>query len=565
MGCAPRYIFGYRTDDFLNTEFEKMFTAIRENVLTSIHIHPQDKHRSGKRKVMGISLPWTYEGACELKPDDNDLASMLDGAKHRVGGVVPPINKRTLRGFKRFVRLWCRKYLQPLDGLTKVDVDEWLASTNYPESRKEQLRKCYTEIDEQYVRPDFQKLLSFIKDEFYQEPKAFRTINARHDYYKCVLGPWIHAIEKQVFKHHEFIKTIPVCDRAAAVFEKYHPGWFISTTDCTAWEASMGPDIMKSGELQLFKHMSQYIPGWKEFIDCYYKLMFQNTLKFSGFVVTVLSRRMSGEMSTSVGNGHTDLMLIKYTLWKHQIRGEVFVEGDDAIIFSDKPLPTDVFTDLGFIVKMETHNDIRKAKFCSLLFDNEFNLIRDPIHSILRLGWTSQLYVNSGIKVRMNLLRLKAISLKCEVPNAPILGPLADRILELTRHYSGGLAKFASTAKLNLYERERITTAIKEKVWQRKSVVTADARILCEEEFGIHWESQLLIEEQFKNMELGSFSSPILDNYIKNDQKIYYATYTSLSKEYNNCVDTRRLCQYQTTLPNNPLTDRRDRIPMYAA
>lgn len=565
MGCQPRYIFGFRTDDFLNSELEKQFTAIRENVLTSIHITPQDKHRSGKRKIMGVTLPWFLDGACELKADDNDLASMLDGAKHRVGGVVPPVNPYVKRGFKRFVRMWLRKNLIPLDGLTKIDLEEWLAQTNYPETRKEQLRKCYKEEDEKFVRPDFASLLSFIKDEFYQEPKAFRTINARHDYYKCILGPWIHAIEKQVFKHPDFIKTIPVADRAKAVYEKYQPGWHIATTDCTAWEASMGPDIMKAGELQLFKYMSQYIPGSKEFIDCYYKLMFQNKLKFNGFVVTVISRRMSGEMSTSVGNGFTDLQIIRYTCHVHKINAYVFVEGDDGIIISDKPLPEDIFTALGFIVKLDRHTDIRKAKFCSLLFDDEFNLIRDPIHTMLRLGWTSQLYVNSGPRVLMNLLRLKAISLKCEVPNAPILGPLADRLLYLTRHFSGGLEKFASTAKLNLYERERITTAIKEKVWQKKSQVTNSARMLCEEEFGIHWESQLMIEQHINTMELGSYSNPILDCYIKNDQKCYFTTYTSTSKEFNNCVDTRRLCHYQTTLPNNPLTDRRDCIPLYAA
>ena len=165
----------------------------------------------------------------------------------------------------------------------------------------------------------------------------------------------------------------------------------------------------------------------------------------------------------------------------------------------------------------------------------------------------------------MNLLRLKAISLKCEVPNAPILGKLADRLLYLTRSYSGGLEKFAKTAKLNLYERERINLAIREKVWQKKSVVTSDARTLCEDEFGIHWESQIAIEKQFETMELDHYSDPVLDAYIKNDNKIYYTTYTNTSKEWNNCIDTRRLCHYQTYLPNNPLSDDRNSVPLYAA
>lgn len=565
MVCAPRYMSGMRTDDFQNRELQKQFLAIRENVLTSINISPKEKHRSGKRKIMGITLPWSYSGACELKPDDNDLASMIDGAKHRVGGKVPEINNRTLRQLKRYTATWLRANLKPLDKLTLIDLESWLAETNYPESRKEQLRKCYTTEDAKYVRPKFEELKSFIKDEFYAEPKAFRTINSRDDYYKCVLGPWIHAIEKQVFKHPDFIKTIPVAERAKAVFDKYTPGSHIATTDCTAWEASMGPSIMKACELQLFKHMVIDIPGSNEFIDCYFKLMFQNKLKFNGFCVTVLSRRMSGEMSTSVGNGFTNLMLIRLTCYLHGITASVFVEGDDGIVISDKPLPENIFTELGFIIKLERHHDIKRAKFCSLIFDDSFNLLRDPIHTILRLGWTSQLYVNSGRRVHMNLLRLKAISLKCEVPNAPILGKLADRLLYLTRSYSGGLEKFAKTAKLNLYERERINLAIREKVWQKKSVVTSDARTLCEDEFGIHWESQIAIEKQFETMELDHYSDPVLDAYIKNDNKIYYTTYTNTSKEWNNCIDTRRLCHYQTYLPNNPLSDDRNSVPLYAA
>lgn len=564
MGVT-RYMSGFQTDDFQNRELDCMFTAIRENVLTSIHISPKDKHRSRKRKIMGVTLPWYYDGACELKPDDNDLASIIDGAKHRVGGRVPPIDRRILRRFKRYTALWIRANLKPLDGLTTIDLESWLESTNYPESRKEQLRKCYTIENEKFVRPKFEELKSFIKDEFYQEPKAFRTINSRDDYYKCILGPWIHAIEKEVFKHEDFIKTIPVADRARAVHNKYQEGMHIATTDCTAWEASMGRDIMKAVEFELFKVMSKYIPGHKEFLDCYYKLVFQNKLKFNGLVVTVISRRMSGEMSTSVGNGFTNLMMLRFTCYIYGITAFIFVEGDDGIVFSDKPLPEDIFRGLGFIIKLERHNDIRKAKFCSLLFDNEFNLVRDPIHSILRLGWTSQLYVNSGRRVHMNLLRLKAISLKCEVPNAPILGVLADRILELTKAYSRGLSSFLRTAKVSLYERERYDTAIKNKVWGQRSKVTSDARLLVEEEFGIHWESQLMIEESINKMDLDAFSNPILDAYIKNDHKVYFERYTNTDKNFSIVCDTRRDCLYQTFLPNNPISDSRYGVPMYAA
>lgn len=560
-GYVRKYQSGYRTDDFVNREFEKNFTAIRENVLTSLHIHPKDKHKTGKRKIVGVNLPWSYKGAMEIKPDDNDLASIIDGAKHRVGGVTPPIHNSTMRRFKRFVGRWIRKNLRPLDAITTIDIESWLSSTNYSESRKQQLRDCYKLHDEKLVRPDFDKLLSFVKDEFYQEPKAFRTINARHDYFKCVLGPWIHAVEKEVFKRPEFIKNIKVSERGRAVFNKYTHGQHISMTDFTAWEASMGPRVMQACEFQLFKFMTQHIPGADEFMNCYHNLMFQNTLKFAGLVVTVLSRRMSGEMSTSIGNGFTNVMLIKFTCFVHGIKCDVFAEGDDAVIFSDAPIPCDIFTNLGFIVKMETTTDIRRSKFCSLIFDSNFNLIRDPIHTILRLGWTGQRYINSKPTKLMQLLRLKAISLKCEVPNAPILGPLADKILELTKSY---VASRRHVMSMELYKREQMLEYIKTFDWRTKSEVSFEARQLVEEEFGIHVESQLAIESDILTMKLGDFNSAILDQYIKPDNKLYYQNYVSNSKEYCQASATPRVCTYQTFLANNPLSDQRFTIPAYA-
>lgn len=563
MGCV-KYLQGYETDDFMAPLLDERVYKIRQNNLRKIRIFPKEKHRAGIRKTMASTLPWHLHGACELKPNDNDLASQIDGAKHRVGGVTPKPNPILMRRFKQFVRLWMRANLIPLSMDTDVSVETWLRESPYTLDRQEELLTCYHAFlsDTTIHEPKYQKLESFIKDEFYQCPKTFRTINSRIDIYKCLVGPYIHQIEKVIFSLEYFIKKIPVGKRADYITEMMDGfNGYTYTIDFTAFEASFSKMFMDACEIQVVEYMASMVEGGQEFIALYKKLLLSNKLCFSGFLCELIAKRMSGEMSTSVFNGLSNLLLILFTASLICAIVKVIIEGDDSIIVSDKPLTDDVFIQLGFIAKMVYLPSIKMASFCGLIFSDAKSVIREPIHVILKLGWCTQQYNRASARLRLHLLRAKALSLKCEMPNCPILGPLSDRLITLTRGLK--LSKVIKTyvANLSLYDRERYLHIMKQdsRIWQEPSVVSPDSRALMDLMYNIDPESQLDIEKSFDSMSLEPFDSPLLNEFIPQDNKIFWDMYVSdvITDIQNSVMYKGRVDYYATNLPLNDATDMR--------
>lgn len=565
---------GFRSDDFVDVRYNQRLDKIRETCIKSKHIKifPLEKHRVGVRKTMAANLHWYYEGACDIKPDDNDLASQLDGVKHRVGGKTPPINQATLQKFKWFVKDWIKDNLVPLEAETDVSVETWLKESPYPLARREELQGIYDKWYEGLLTGrdvDFERLESFIKDEFYHCPKTFRTINSRLELFKCLIGPTVHQVEKKVFKLPYFIKQIPVAERAQYIMNYLDANERVFGTDVSAWEGSMSREIMEACEIQLFDYMTKNLPTNHSFMTLYRQLLLNNKLCFSGFIAEIIARRMSGEMSTSVGNGFTNLMLILFTAWMERTTVKIVVEGDDTLFTCIKKLTDRFCRELGFNLVMEEFDAINEASFCGLIFSDVKHTIRDPIPALLKFGWCTQQYISSNDKTRMQLLRAKALSLKCEMPNCPILGPLADRMLTLTK----GICVKKSIQRLarymSLYKRNEFLDAIKDfkTTWHVPANVTPQSRFLMEKLFNIPVDAQVIIEEQLAVTELGSYNNPVLDVYIPDDNRIFWEYYARdcISSLDEDVVNRDRVSHYQTHLPLNSLSDTRKFLPSYAA
>lgn len=565
---------GYNTDDFQSVLLDKQLQNIRATDLKKIKIHPNAKHKQSIRKTMFANLPWYYHGAIGIKPNDYDLASAIDGAKHRVGGQTPPINRKTLRQFSSFCKSWFKQHLQPLVWHTDTSVETWLRESPYTMDRRKELMDEYNRnVYELNVvkKPNFTKLESFIKDEFYMEPKTFRTINSRIEFYKCLVGPIIHAVEKEVFKLPYFIKKVPVAERAQYIIDNiYTPGNINSGSDASNWEGSMKAEIMSACEIQMFKHMTQNLPQHGSFMNVYRQLLLTNQLCFSGFYCEVLSRRMSGEMSTSVGNGITNLMLVLFTAFKQRIVIKIVVEGDDALVSSPIMIIDKYFKRLGFNYVLTQFESINESSFCGLIFADIKHTIRDPIKAILKLGWCTQQYVFSSYKTRIQLLRAKALSMKCEMGNCPLLGPLADRLIHLTSHISIRASIRTMVRSLGLYHRNEFLDIISSSnyspAWQLPSEVSAESRILMSKLYGIDVNSQLHIEHYFSKMSLGSFQNDNFDVFIPRDNRQYWAMYmrnTGAPLVIDTQITTR-VSYYQTYLPLNHVSDSRLVFPTYA-
>jgi len=113
-----------------------------------------------------------------------------------------------------------------------------------------------------------------------------------------------------------------------------------------------------------------------------------------------------------------------------------FVEGDDGLfaIYRGKIPTPDDFASLGFVIKLAKVDDPCKASFCGIICVDD-TIIRDPIRFIANFGWTSS-FTTAGLRVRMGLLRAKALSAVYETPQCPVVGAMARFALRVTRGYA---------------------------------------------------------------------------------------------------------------------------------
>jgi hypothetical protein len=369
-----------------------------------------------------------------MGPDIYDVETIVRGAKHRMNRLTPKVEGFTRRRqFRNHVRLMLRTHFKPLAVDSDTRFETWISHTSYPKWRVEQLEKA---------KPtDIYRNKSFIKREFYPEPKHARWINSRSDYFKKVTGPIFHLIESEVFKNKHFIKRIPVSDRSKYLHDYlYHPGSQYLATDHTSYEAHLTPEIMKICEMQLYSYMTRNLRERGTFLDHLANGLLSkqrcNIRNSKANVYAETYARMSGDMCTSLGNGFTNWMVMSFVAKQLGWRTcEGVVEGDDGIFRVDGKVPSSQdFSRLGFTIKSELSNSLGEVGFCQLYnTDDRLENLLEPQKVILRAGWTMSSAMHGGEKVRKQLTKAKAYSLLCEAPTNPITGKMALWLLRVTR------------------------------------------------------------------------------------------------------------------------------------
>lgn len=207
------------------------------------------------------------------KADITHPESLLVGVAKRMAYDPPRFNRATRRRFEKFVDNWLLKNIEPFAPTETFDFDEWLATVNHPDWRKQEIKKarrCGPYLDGEIPQgpglhskynldEDVNYVVKlFTKEEYYPEYKHHRGIWAREDAAKAVMGPFFAKIEKVLFKLPYFIKKIPKNDRPAYIQKfmdevklKFH------TSDYTSFESHFTTDMMDSCEFKLYRHMSK--------------------------------------------------------------------------------------------------------------------------------------------------------------------------------------------------------------------------------------------------------------------------------------------------------------------
>lgn len=459
-----------------------------------------------KRPLEQIALPVYTDGFACPHPDTGHRQSAQEGVIYRVGAKVPEVATSDLEDLKSFVRKKIRKRLLPLLPDIQREVRDWLPTTNYPLWRQEELLRVeqeYVDVWENHGTVDSPKFIhfsckSFVKAETYLEWKPFRLINARSDRYKVAVGPMYSLIEKVVFANSWFIKKIPHADRPEYIRTRLNLGGKIYATDFSQYEGSFTAGMMSAVEMELYSWMTGALPEGEEFMNLIGQSMLRtNICKFRSWVLKIWAKRMSGEMCTSLGNGFTNKMVIKFLASRQQTKVKGVVEGDDSLfVIAGAPLLATDFERLGLRVKLEEHEDFNTASFCGLVFDEQDLVnVTNPAKVLATFGWTGRRYLRASHRTKMGLLRSKALSIAHQYPGCPILGHLARGLLRLTKSYNVRYSREGS----GWWTAEKRSMQQGEVPWREPPMRT---RVLVERLYGFSVETQLRLEAKFDSMKL---------------------------------------------------------------
>jgi len=405
----------------------------------------------------------------------------------------------------------------------------WLENTSYEKWRKEDLTKVWENFNVGEELDQISHNLCFIKDEVYTDWKLARAIFSRTDLFKLIFGPLTKLIEKQVYQMDEFIKNIPFIDRANYVFDRlggrHHVTW---SNDYTAYESLFSDKLMRAVECKLYSQkLGRQFPQLVERINDV--LTGTNKLRFKTFTASINARRMSGEMSTSLGNGITNLIINWFVLHKAGYSIDhlftncmTIVEGDDSLTISEKPVDFLLYRELGMRAKLQTHEKIGEASFCGMFFDDDDKtIICDIRKQIVGLSWGDAKWANARKAKHHSLLRAKAMCLAYQYRGCPILDKLCHRMLYLT-------ASCDPRHMLKMMSRDYYHSSIVAETKQCINNIIADgpkeptlaARLFVEKHLNISMQMQVLLERRVDSFTLGHND---LITMICSDAQLEYA------------------------------------------
>lgn len=365
--------------------------------------------------------------------DSHDPDTILCGLKKRLLRDLPVSKPHFYEDILPFALQVCEHYLKPL--VRPMTYEEWRGNLRFPEWRLAQYDLAHASLRGGVPsKKQCEHVKSFIKREYYDKWTFARWINSRSDAFKTFSGPYFASMEKTVYENIPyFVKHLTMEQRIDKILELDSGGVHFYATDFTAYESHF-----TSKALQIECVLYHYLfPGDKNIDLICDTLMGKNRIRMrNGLKLDMVGGRMSGDMCTSLGNGFTNLVLFLYAMRNQgyafdDVRG--VVEGDDglfAVPLSAK-LTNDMYSDMGFTIKIEEHSNVNTASFCRLVFGPDRQLLRDPFRFISGFGW-SHSFLNSGLLVQKQLLRAKALSALYETPNCPIVFALARQALRET-------------------------------------------------------------------------------------------------------------------------------------
>lgn len=195
--------------------------------------------------------------------------------------------------------------------------------------------------------------------------------------------------------------------------------------------------------------------------------------------------RASGDFNTGFENTLINFIVLRWILFDTGVKGEIYIDGDDAIIITEKWDAPKFETGfharigkLGFEVKLARFDALHETPFCqSKLIESEFPFMaRNPIRALANHNISLK---NYPAKVWPRLHEAKMLCEYHSNPGSPVLMPIARDLLT-------GVDPLFDPDQRFVYELNRRTV---------ERQVTDTARILYHQAWGISPYEQELLEQ----------------------------------------------------------------------
>lgn len=505
----------------------------------------EERDRRLMRRDLGISV----EGYALPVPDISSVVNALNGAVKRnlkVFDAQHTVRRSDCVKLQAFTDHILRDNFEPIPMGEDMSVSRWLQECkNYNLARKQELLDVDSCWDNMPLSKNERSVNSFIKDENYTDWKYPRIINSCSDRVKVRYGPAAKLMEVEVYSNNnhlvvKFIKHVPMKDRIDFMEDLISVvgGTYIAT-DYSSFECSFSSEIMQCVEQRLYAHM---LTNYPEIAREFSLMTGWNRCSFrNGVRMRIKGRRMSGEMTTSLGNGFTNMILMLYMAHeqKKQIIGAV-VEGDDGILSVYGDLDIEETARLGFDVKKDVCVSLARAGFCGMKYDEDDRVMMvDPLEAILKVGWSGAAQMHARPEKVLGLLRAKMLSLAYECPGCPILTELADYGIRVTQHVKPIWEEDYWTEQIMTEVVNRNVLA--DHIYTTRARRTMRTRQAFEELYGISIAEQLRCEEYLNSLStVTHLAGPILRLFESSDRsciaswKSYYDNYVV---DYN-CGDS---------------------------
>lgn len=525
--------FGYRHAE---TVFKLLAGDIPDASYSLKHTNFKDR----VRRPMRVSLGCHLVGAAEPVPDTSHGPSQCEANIKRVSAAMPPINRAKLRRLKRFVVRTCQqefagKQFSPEENF---DFDEWIKQAPYTQERKRVLIDTKAESYSSYCKKMY-NVKSHTKNESYPSYKAFRLICSRSDEYKCEVGPFFQKLGDIVFQNEHFIKKTPVEERPQALLDMFKDKVHTFFTDYSSFEATFVRELMVI-ERGIYAWFLEFSPHKDRLMKLFDQGIFStNHIVLTDWAFSVLMKRMSGEMNTSVGNGLMNMFMTFFILEESgaaEYDGKF--EGDDGATWylarnhgHSKPPTEQDYLDIGAKIKIIVPDEPTLESFCGLIFDPDvLDNVTEPLSSLMSFGYTTDQYINASDDKLSALLKSKALSMLYSYPGSPIHKSLALYGLRVTKHIDDDyMKKVCSKTYMNAYEREELS--LNERRKDRYDEMLAKpihnkTRLIVERKFGVSVEMQKYIENYLDGLEtLQPLNIPMALDHIHQDCLDYYERY----------------------------------------